>query len=115
MSVDACEVITHMDTILLADESKWTKHTRWQWDDDFKSGRMCLLGALSKACVGEPHEIPEPYTEAGRVYRRVCDAICDAVGITHANAHVIEFNDSPRTTFADVKTALQKARQSICS
>jgi hypothetical protein len=115
MSVDACEVITHMDTILLADESKWTKHTRWRWNDDFKSGQMCLLGALSTACAGGTHEIPEPHTEAGHVYRRVCDAICEAAGVMCSNGNVIEFNDSPRTTFADVKTALRKARQSICS
>lgn len=113
--IDACEAINHMDNLLLTDSSKWTKHTRWEWDDNFQGGRMCLLGALSMSVAGSPHDIPASDSDEGIVYNQVATAICKAANLDDsAPSMVIEFNDAPITEFDDVKRVLSKAREILC-
>lgn len=87
---------------LLSDESKWTKFyfaklpngngVHW-------SNRMakcfCLAGALSRCGKSDAVNLNRVYTVLQKLYPQ--------------HASLVDFNDHPATTFADIKAVLREA------
>jgi hypothetical protein len=78
------------------DESRWCQHTLSRYDLRTAREQACLIGGIAMAKC--------------RLSIRTEMLLCSAAGRPAA-----EFNDDPRTTFADIKSVIQRAREAVLS
>jgi hypothetical protein len=90
------------------DESRWCKGTTYRDSSGYSIGRAdraassCLLGAISFHC-----------SVVIQVRNLLTHAALNSGRATQSGFVLPSFNDAPSTTFADIKSVIQRAREAV--
>lgn len=104
-------VIIQRADSLLSDTARWNRHDDRDCGDDIANGKYSLFCALYKASV----DVAGEYLHRRTVMQAIRFVIGEDFRSRFKNHRLMDFNNNPETSFADVKEVLKKAGEVIIS